>query len=122
MTANGVGCVHRGELCVRDVEGGLGGPVPQAAQNNAGEHFAFDADDRGDVRMPFCCGELFGWIEDRDDAPFVAIAAPGTTADRGRCRGDLLELLVQCRLIVLDLDDQRNIGLGRDLEDGVDIG
>jgi hypothetical protein len=119
MTANGVGCVYSGELCVRDVEGGLGGPVPQAAQHNAGEHFAFDADDRGDVRMPFRCGEFFGWIEDRDDAPFVAIAAPGTTADRidwGRCRGDLLELLVQCRLIVLDLDDQRNIGLGRDLE------
>src|SRR5271157_3456654 len=85
VTANGVGCVHRGEHCVRDEEGGLGGPVPQATRNDAGEHFAFDANDRGDVRMPFCAG-------------------------------DFLALLVQCRLIVLDLDDQRNIGLGRDLE------
>ena len=69
--------------------------------------------------MPFCAGEFFGRIEDRDGAPFVAIAAPGTIADRidrGRCRSDFLALLVQCRLIVLDLDDQRNIGLGRDLE------
>ena len=55
-----VSYIHSGELCVRDVEGGLGGPVPQAAQNNAGEHSAFDADDRGDMRMPFCCGEFSG--------------------------------------------------------------
>ena len=119
MTANGFGCAQSGELYIRDVKGGLGGPVPQAIRNDAGEHFAFDANDRGDVPMPFGAGEFFGRIEDRDGAPFVAIAAPGTTADRidwGRCRGDLLELLVQCRLIVLDLDDQRNIGLGRDLE------
>ncbi len=69
--------------------------------------------------MPFCVGEFFGRIEDGDDAPFVAIAALGTTADRfdrGRCRCDFLYLLVQRRLIVLDLDDQRSIGLGRDLE------
>src|ERR1035438_553568 len=66
----------------------FGGPVPQATRNDAGEHFAFDANDRGDVRMPFCAGEFFGRIEDRDGAPFVAIAALGTTADRidrGRC-------------------------------------
>ena len=115
VTANGVGCGHSGERCVRDVEGGLGGPVPQATRNDAGEHFAFDANDRGDVRMPFCAGEFFGRIEDRDGAPFVAIAALGTTADsidRGRCRGDFLDLLVQCRLIVLD-PRLRGAGSGR---------
>ena len=69
--------------------------------------------------MPFRRGEFFAWIEDRGGAPFVAIAAPGTTADRidrGRCGGDFLDLLVQCWLIVLDLDDQRDIGLAGDLE------
>jgi hypothetical protein len=119
VATNGIGCVHSGECCVRDVERGLGGPVPQATRHDAGEHFAFDANDRGDVRMPFCAGEFFGRIEDGDGAPFVAIAALGTTADRidrGRCRGDFLDLLVQRRLIVLDLDDQRSIGLRRDLE------
>src|ERR1700721_1902186 len=71
------------------------------------------------MRMPFCAGEFFGRIEDRDGAPFVAIAALGTTADRidwRRRRGDFLDLLVQCRLIVLDLGDQRSIGLSRDLK------
>ncbi len=123
MAANGIGCVHSGGRCVRDIERGLGGPVPQATRHDAGEHFAFDANDRRDVRMPFCVGEFFGRIEDGDDAPFVAIAALGTTADRfdrGRCRCDFLYLLVQRRLIVLDLDDQRSIGLGRDLERWVD--
>ena len=69
--------------------------------------------------MPFGAGEFLGRIEDRDGAPFVAIAAPGATADRidrGRRRSDFLDLLVQCRLIVLDLDDQRSIGRGRGLE------
>src|SRR6202034_3473944 len=71
---------------------------------------------RGDMRMPFCA---FGRIEDRDSGPFVAIAALGTTADRidwRRRRGDFLDLLVQCRLIVLDLGDQRGIGLSRVLK------
>jgi hypothetical protein len=70
--------------------------------------------------MPFRRGEFFGRIEDRDGAPFVAIAALGTIADlidRGRCGGDFLDLLVLRWLVVFDLDDQRNIGFGRDLED-----
>jgi hypothetical protein len=119
VAANGVGCNCSGERCVRDVKGGLGGPVPQSARNDAGEHFALDANDRGDVRMPFGRDEFFGRIEDRDGAPFVAVAALGATADRidrGRRGSDFLALLVQCRLIVLDLDDQRDVGLGRDLE------
>jgi hypothetical protein len=48
--------------------------------------------------MPFCAGAFIGRIEDRDGAPFIAIAALGTTVgriDRGLGRGDFLDLLVQ---------------------------
>jgi hypothetical protein len=58
-------------------------------------------------------------IEDGDGAAFVAVAtgivALGTP-ERGCGGGDFLDLSVQGRLVVLDLDDQGDVGLCRDLE------
>jgi len=69
--------------------------------------------------MPVGSGKLVGGIEDRDDAGFVAVAA-GIVAmaapARGCGGGDFLDLSVQGRLVVLDLDDQGDVGLRGDLE------
>src|SRR4051795_13031571 len=85
-----------------------------------GEHLTFDADDCGDVRMPVAADELVGRVEDTDGAALVAVAS-GVMAmsggDRGRGGGDLLDLLVEGRLVVLDLDDQGGTDFGGDLED-----
>ena len=60
-----------------------------------------------------------GGIEDRDGAAFVAVAAGIVavgTCERGCGGGDFLDLSVQGRLVVLDLDDQGDAGVRRDLE------
>ena len=85
----------------------------------AGEDIALDTDDGGDVGMPVAVGEFVGGIEDGDGAAFVAVAAVVVAmggAERGRGGGDFLDLLVQGRLVVLDLDDQGDVGFGGDLE------
>ena len=71
------------------------------------------------MRVPVGFGKLVGGIEDGDGAAFVAVAAGVVAmggAERDRGDGDLLDLLVQGRLVVLDLDDQGNVGLRGDLE------
>jgi hypothetical protein len=69
--------------------------------------------------MPVGAGEFALGVEDGDGAALVAVA-PLVVAMGGpeRCRrgGDFLDLLVQGRLVVLDLDDQCDIGLRGDLE------
>jgi hypothetical protein len=85
----------------------------------AGEDIALDPDDGRDLAMPVGVGQLVGGIEDGDGAAFVAVAAfvaAVSRAERCRGRGDLPALLVQGWLVVLELDDQGDVGLGRDLE------
>jgi hypothetical protein len=80
---------------------------------------SLDPDDGGDVGMPVGVAEFVGGVEDGDAAAFVAVAS-GVVAmvgpDRGCGGGDVLDPLVQRRLIVLDLNDQGNIGFLGDLE------
>lgn len=119
MPSDGFGGAGGGDRRVRDVEGGLGGVVQQPGPAVAGEDIALDTDDGGDVRMPICGGELVGGIEDGDSAAFVAVAAFVVAVvglERRRGRGDRGNLLEQGRLVVLDLDDQRDVGLRGDLE------
>ncbi len=64
-------------------------------------------------RMPVGVGQLACGIKDGDGAAFVAVAALVVAVGRPeRCRGgrDLLDLLVQGRLVVLDPDDQGYVG------------
>ena len=93
--------------------------VQQTGLTVAGVDIALDADDGSDVGMPIGAGELVGGIEDGDEARLVAITAPVVAAggtERSGGRADLLSLLVQGRLVVLDLDDQGDVGVAGDLE------
>jgi hypothetical protein len=85
----------------------------------AGEDIAFHPDDGGDVGMPVRIGELVERIEDGDGAAFVAVAALVVAvgrAERRRRFRCLVDPLMQSRLVVLDLDDQGDVGFCGDLE------
>jgi len=69
--------------------------------------------------MPVGVGQLVCGIEDEDGAAFVAVAAlVVTVGEPERCCGgrNLLDFLVQSRLVVLDPDDQSDVGCCGDLE------
>jgi hypothetical protein len=120
VRADGRGGGRGGEGGVGDVEGGFGSVVEQAGGGAAGEHAALDLDDGGDVRLPVEVGQFAGGIKDGDGAAFIAIAplvvmAVGAIVRRAG-GGDALGGLAQGRLVVLELDDQAEAGLGGDLE------
>lgn len=119
MRADGLGGAGGGDRRVRDVKGGLGGMAQQPGPGVAGEDIALDTDDGGDVGMPVGVGQFAGGIEDGDGAAFVAVTALVAAVgrpDRLRGGGDFLDLLVQGRLVVLDLNDQGDVGFCRELE------
>ncbi len=119
VRADGLGGAGGGDRRVGDIESGLDGVVQQPSCGIAGEDIALDTDDGGDVGMPVGAGQLFGGIKDGDCAAFVAVAAFVVAVgrpERRRGRGDELALLVQGRLVVLDLDDQGDVGLCGNLE------
>jgi len=71
------------------------------------------------VVVPVSVGQCVGGIENADSAAFVAVAAAVTAAGgaerrRGIC--EILDPLVQARLVILDLNEQRYVGFCRDLE------
>ena len=119
VAADGVGGAGSVERRVGDIEGGLAGMAQQPGLAVAGKHLALDADDGGDVSVPVGSGKPVGGIEHRDGAAFVAVAtgivAMGTP-ERGCGGGDCLDVSVQGRLVVLDLDDQGDVGFCGDLE------
>ena len=71
------------------------------------------------MRLPVAVCDQVGRLIDADDAGFVAVAA-GIVASGVPARGcggaDCLDLSVQGRLVVLDLDDQGNVGFCGDFE------
>jgi hypothetical protein len=78
-----------------------------------------DTNDGGDVGVPVSVGQCVGGIEYADGAAFVAVAAVVTAAggaERRRGIREILDPLVQARLVVLDLNDERYVGFCRDLE------
>ncbi len=80
----------------------------------AGVDVAFDPDDGDEVRMPAGVGQLVCGIEDGDGAALVAVAALVVAVggpERRRSCGDFLDLLVQGWLVVLDPDDQGDVGV-----------
>ncbi len=91
----------------------------QPGRGVAGIDAALDTDDGGDVRMPVGSGQLVGGIEDTDGTTFVAVATLVVAVgrpERCRCGRNLLAFLVQGRLVVLDLNDQGDVGFCGDLE------
>ena len=71
------------------------------------------------MRTPVGAGELVGRIEDGDGAALVVVATFVVTVigfEQRRGFGNRGDLLEQGWLIVLDLDDQRDIGFGCDFE------
>jgi hypothetical protein len=76
-------------------------------------------DDRLDVTTPLEIGQLAGHIKDADDARLIAVAAfvvALVEPERGLGLRDRLDLLMQGRLVVLNLDDQPGICCRSDLE------
>jgi len=119
VRADGLGGVGRGDRRVRDIEGRLGGVAQQPGLGVAGVDVALDLNDGDDVRMPSGVGQLVCRIEDTDGATFVAVATLVVAVggpERRRDGGDFLDLLVQGRLVVLDPDDQGDVGFCRDGE------
>ena len=117
--ADGLGGALGGDRRVRDVEGSICGEAQQPGLGVAGKDAALDTDDGGDVGMPLGVGQFTGGIEDGDGAAFVAVAALVAAVgrpERRRSRGDFLNLLVQGRLVVLDLDDQGDVGFSGDFK------
>ena len=119
VCADGIGGAACGDRRVGDIEGGFGGVAQQPGLAAAGEHLALDADDGGDVGMPVGVGEYVGGIKDGDGAALVAIA-PDIVAvggsERWRGGGEFGDLAQQGGLVVLDLDDQGEVGLRSGLE------
>ena len=123
VRADRLGGAGGGDGCVGDLACGFGGAVQQAGLAAAGEHLALDLDDGGDVGLPVGVGEGLRGGKDADGAAFVAVAAGIVAAGGIERRGggdDLGAGLMQGRLVVVELHDQRDVGLGGDVEDGVD--
>lgn len=93
--------------------------VQQSGLAVTSEDFALNPDDSGDVRMPVRVGEFLGGIEYGHGPALVAVA-PFVMAVIGPewfgGNRDFADPLEQGGLVVLDLDDQRNVGLCCNLE------
>jgi len=120
MCADGFGGLGGGDRRVADIKGGFGGVAEQSGAGVAGEDVAFDPDDGGDVGLPVGASQGVGRIEGADDAAFVAVAALVVALDlvawRRGC-GQVRDLLTQGRLVILDLDDQGDAGVGGGVEE-----
>jgi len=101
------------------MERGLGGAPPEAGAGAAGEDVALDTDDGAEEVGPFDVGEGVGGVEDADAALLLPVAPAIAAADVGERRGggaEVLCLLMQSRLVVLELDDQVEPGISGGLE------
>ena len=119
MRADGPRGARSGEWPIGDIEGGFAGLAEQPGCRIACGDRALDRDDRGDMGAPIGAGERVGRGEDGDDPGFIAIAAVDGIVRRERC-GEAFGRAFPGRLIVLDLNDQSDLGGWRDLEEFFD--
>jgi len=68
-----------------------------------------DAHEGRDEGGPFSAAQRAGWVEDLDKTVFLPVAGAVTAvvAREGLCRcGEVFEVMLQVRLVLLDLDDE----------------
>jgi len=114
MVANG-GCGGFGfERTTGQVERGFEAGFPTSRGGLEVEDRALDPDDGGHMRLPFRSGDRRLGFEHGDGSGFVAVAPVLVEACLARHRlgggADGLDLAVEGRLIVLDLDNQMRVG------------
>jgi hypothetical protein len=66
-----------------EIEGGLGGALPETGSGTAGEDIALEADYGTDEGRPLGVGEGAGGIEDSDAALLLSVAPAIAAAGRG---------------------------------------
>ena len=119
MISDGAGSAGGGDGGAGEVECGLGGAAPEAGAGAAGEDVTLDADNGADEGGPLGVGEGAGGIEDGDTALLLPVTPAIAAADMGvRCGAgtEILRLLMQGWLVVLELYDQVDPGIGAGFE------
>src|SRR4029079_10784026 len=92
----------------RGVEGGFLASRPGPGRGGADQGAAADAHESRDEGGPFRAAQRAGWVGDLDKAGCLPVAGAVTAvvAREGLCRcGEVFEVLLQVRLVLLDLDD-----------------
>src|SRR6204780_5430446 len=108
MSADPLGGANGSYRLVRHVESGLGGAAQQPIPGVAGVDNTLDTDDGPGVDLPVPVVEFVSGIENADGAPFVAVATlvmAVVRAERRRGGSKFRDILMQGRLVALDLDD-----------------
>jgi len=103
----------------RGVEGGFLASRPGSGRGGADQGAAADAYEGCDEGGPFGAAQRAGRVEDLDKPVFLPVAGAVTAvvAREGLCRcGEVFEVLLQVRLVLLDLDDEVIAGRLGDLE------
>ncbi len=108
-----------GQHNARGVEGGFLASSPGSGRGGADQGAAADAHEGRDEGSPFGVAQRAGWVEDLDVTVFlpVAGAVAAVVALEGPCRcGEIVEAMLQVRLVLLDLYDEVIAGRLGDLE------
>src|SRR3954453_15314419 len=93
----------------RGVEGSFLAGGPGSGRGGADQGAAADAHESRDEGGPFGAAQRAGWVEDLDKTVFLPVAGAVTAvvAREGLCRcGGVFGVMLQVRLVLLDLDDE----------------
>jgi hypothetical protein len=111
------GC--RGQHDGRGVKGSFVASRPGSGRGGADQGAAANAHEGRDEGSPFGAAQRTGWVEDLDETVFLpvagAVAAVVGFEGPGRC-SEVFEMMLQVRLVLLDLYDQVIAGRLGDLE------
>ena len=101
------GC--RGQHNGRGVKGGFLASRPSSGRGGADQGAAADAHERRDEGSPFGVAQRAGWVEDLDVTVLLPVTGAGAAVVgfERPCRcGKVFEVMLQVRLVLLDLYDQ----------------
>jgi hypothetical protein len=93
----------------RGVEGSFLAGGPGSGRGGADQGAAADAHEGRDEGPPFGVAQRAGWVEDLDETVLlpVAGAVAAVVGFEGLCRcGEIVEAMLQVRLVLFDLDDE----------------
>lgn len=119
VVPDGVREGRRGQHHGRGVEGRFLASRPGSGRGRADQGAAANAHEGCDEGSPFGVAQRVGWVEDLDVTVFLpvagAVAAMVAREGLRRC-GEGFEVMLQGRLVLLDLNDQVIAGRLGDLE------